>query len=275
MNRMLGVVAAATVVCAAAAAAPKAVGGAPVVDGRFDVGGYKLYLFCEGTGSPTVVYFHGASDSGNGGALNIGRVQGYVAKRHRICIYDRANLGRSDHVPGPIGGAQLTHDVHTLLARGGVKPPYVLLGASFGGLVAYAYTVTYPNEVKGMLLLDAAFPTEATLDPILPQSERFKHADWRTGAEKIDQLDVYQYALRHRARPPAIPVVYLLATPQTWTTGEPQDAAYDAAVLKTQAAYVHSFSPGILKRVPSPHYMEGAVPARVARELDELIARQS
>ena len=239
MNWILRIAAVVAVAGTAAVPAPAAAGGTPVVEGRFDVGGYKLYLLCEGTGSPTVVYFHGASESGNGGALNIGRVQAAVAKKRRICSYDRANLGRSDRVPGPIGGAQLTRDVHALLARAGVKPPYVLLGASFGGLVAYAYTVTYPNDVKGMLLLDAAFPTEATLDPILPQSERFKHADWRTGAEKIDQLDVYQYALKHRSRQPAIPVVYLLATPQTWTTGEPQDAAYDVAVLKTQAAYVH------------------------------------
>ena len=240
--------------------------------GRFDVGGHKLYLRCEGTGSPTVVYLHGASDDGRGGALNAADLPRIVRAKHRICVYDRANLGDSDKVPGPIGGKQLVSDLHALLHAAGVAPPYVLLGASFGGLVAYAYASTYPKEVKGMVLLDAAFPTELSIDHFWPANERFNHDDWKQGAEKIDQLDVYEYANRVASHQPAIPVTYLLATPETWTTGPP---AYRSAVLPTMARYVHSFSPGVIKPVKSPHWMENAVPDRIAAEIDLIVRKIS
>jgi pimeloyl-ACP methyl ester carboxylesterase len=247
----------------AAAAPPK------TIDGRFDVGGHKLYLHCQGPArGPTVVYLHGAIDNGLGGASSAADVPVYVTRTHRMCVYDRANLGKSDKVSGPIGGKQLVTDLHRLLRAARVKPPYVLLGASFGGLVAYAYATTYPADVKGMVLLDAAFPTELTLEPLWPPDERLKHSEWHEGAEKIDQLDVYQYANRVGARQPAIPVTYLLATPETWTQGPP---AYNAAILKAQAAYVHGFEPGVIKRVASEHWMEHAVPERIAKELDLLI----
>lgn len=242
------------------------------IEGRFDVGGHKLFLRCTGPSAsgPTIVYLHGAIDNGLGGASSAQDVPLYVSRKHRMCVYDRANLGNSDKVPGPIGARQLMRDLHNLLAAAGVKPPFVLLGASFGGLVAYSYAVTYPKDVKGMLLLDAAFPDELSLEPLIPAKDRFTHAQWREGAEKIDQLDVYQYANARASRRPAIPVTYLLATPETWTGFSP---AYDKVVIKVQAAYVRRFKPGVLKRVASPHWMESAVPERIAKELDLLLAR--
>jgi hypothetical protein len=63
-------------------------------------------------------------------------------------------------------------------------------------------------------------------------------------------------------------VTYLLATPSGWT-GPP---AYEAVVLDRIARYVDRFSPGVLAKVQSPHYMEAAVPERIARELEKVIA---
>lgn len=270
MRRLAAMLAVASLfgIAATGAAAHATAKPGKTIEGRFDVGGYKLYLRCEGGGTgPTIVYLHGAIDNGQGGAVSAGAVPELVRDRHRICVYDRANLGSSDKVAGPIGGKQLVTDLHTLLRKAGVKPPYVLLGASFGGLVAYAYAATYPQQVKGMLLLDASFPTELKLEPLWPEKDRLTHDYWKGRAEKIDQLDVYEYANSVASRQPAIPVTYLLATPETWTG---VSAAYDAVVLKTMAAYVHSFPHGIIKRVASAHWMENAIPERVARELDLL-----
>jgi Na+-transporting methylmalonyl-CoA/oxaloacetate decarboxylase gamma subunit len=63
-------------------------------------------------------------------------------------------------------------------------------------------------------------------------------------------------------------VTYLLATPSGWT-GPP---AYEAVVSDYIARYVDRFSPGVLKEVESPHYMEAAVPDRIAQELEKVIA---
>jgi pimeloyl-ACP methyl ester carboxylesterase len=242
-------------------------GGKNVIEGKFDVGDYKLYMRCEGSGSPTVVYLHGFIESPPGGASSAGEIPSMLRDEHRICVYDRANVGRSDDVPGLRTGESSVRDLHRLLDAAEVEPPYVLLGASFGGLIADAYAATYPEEVVGMVLLDAAFPQEITLEHYWPKEERLKYEDWGVYEEKIDQYDVYMYAL-HAGKAPEIPLTYLLATPSTWD-GPPE---WEAAVLDERAEYVESFSPGVLKKVRSPHFMEQAVPERIAKEVDMLIA---
>ena len=88
---------------------------------------------------------------------------------HRICVYDRANVDRSDDVPGLRTGESSVTDLHRLLDAAGVEPPYVLLGASFGGLISYSYAATYPDEVVGMVLLDAQIPGLLKLRALLAQ----------------------------------------------------------------------------------------------------------
>ena len=90
---------------------------------------------------------------------------------------------------------------------------------------------------------------------------------------KIDQYDVYMYA-QHAGRAPDVPLTYLLATPiseDAW--GGPP--AWTEAVLDELPEYVEGFSPGFLEKVESPHYMEEAVPERIAKEVETLIASTS
>lgn len=187
-----------------------------VIEGRFDVGDYKLYMRCVGSGSPTVVYFHGfIEDPAGGGAGNVGEVPSMLRAEHRVCTYDRANVGRSDDVPGLRTGKSSVTDLHRLLEAAGVKPPYVLLGGSFGGLISYSYAGTYPDEVGGMVLLDAEVPGLLELEHYWPKEERLWNVDWSYSEEKIDQYDVNVYAQRHVDQVPEIPVTYLLATPDS------------------------------------------------------------
>ncbi len=246
-----------------------------VIEGRFDVGDYKLYMRCVGSGSPTVVYFHGyIEEPASGGASNAGEIPSMLRDKHRICVYDRANVGRSDDVPGLRTGKSSVRDLHRLLNAAGVEPPYVLLGASFGGLISNAYAGTYPDEVVGMVLLDAQFPGLLELERYWPKEERLWNVpkeDWSSAEEKIDQYDVNKYAQRHAGQVPDIPLTYLLATPnpgEGW--GGPP--AWTEAVLDELPEYVESFSPGVLKKVESPHYMEEAIPERIAKEVEMLIA---
>jgi pimeloyl-ACP methyl ester carboxylesterase len=149
-----------------------------------------------------------------------------------------------------------------------IEPPYVLVGASFGGLFAYMYAVTYPKEVAGMVLLDASFPEELDLERYFPKDERWDHSEWKELEEQVDQLTSYQQAHALLGNEPDIPMTYLLATPSGWT-GPP---AYEAVVLDHIAKYVDRFSPGVLVEVKSPHYMEAAAPERIVQELEKVIA---
>ena len=76
-----------------------------------------LYVRCTGTGSPTVVMEGGDDDTSDSYAF----AEPAVSKVTRACVYDRANLGRSDPAPGPRGLAELVGDLERLL-RGGEDP---------------------------------------------------------------------------------------------------------------------------------------------------------
>ena len=242
-----------------------------VIEGRYDVGDYKLYMRCEGSGSPTVVYLHRFVDQPPGGAIHAGEVPSMLRDEHRICVYDRADVGRSDEVPGLRTGESSVRDLHRLLEAAGIEPPYVLLAPSFGGLIAYAYAATYRDEVVGMVLIDAAFPGEWKLEHLWPKEERLKNDDWSVYEEKIDQPAVYKYAL-YAVKQPDIPVTFLLANPtsEVWE-GPP---AWEKAVVDKRAEYVEGFSPGVFKKVESSYVMnmERVVPERIAREVEMLIA---
>ncbi len=126
----------------------------PMSGEQIDVGGYRLHLYCEGTGSPTVIL-----DALQPGTVaNWAWIQPEIARTTRVCAYDRAGLGWSDAAPASYDARQNTYDLHTLLQNAGIEPPYVMVGHSLGGLYSRVYASQYPQEVVGMVLLDATHP---------------------------------------------------------------------------------------------------------------------
>jgi len=120
----------------------------------YDVGGYRLHLHCTGSGSPTVVLTSGLGES----SANWARIAPAVAGTTRVCAYDRAGQGWSEDAPSQQDGLQAAADLHTLLDRAGEHGPYVLVGHSIGGDHAMVYASRYPEQVAGVVLLDATSP---------------------------------------------------------------------------------------------------------------------
>lgn len=119
-----------------------------------DVGGHKLFISCSGTGSPTVVLEGGLGQ----GSDYFARIAPKVASTTRVCAYDRAGRGRSEPAAGPQDGAAIARDLHALLAASGNPGPYILAGHSSGGVYVRFFAAAYPNEVAGVVLLDAQSP---------------------------------------------------------------------------------------------------------------------
>jgi pimeloyl-ACP methyl ester carboxylesterase len=131
------------------------VAGEGRLDGLFDIGGGReIYLSCVGSGSPTVILESGSNDS----AAPWFAIESAVAPFTRVCSYDRANTvaSASDPTPMPRTGHDVVNDLHEVMAAAGVPGPYVFVGHSFGGLFARLYASTYPEEVAGMVLVDAS-----------------------------------------------------------------------------------------------------------------------
>jgi len=51
--------------------------------------------------------------------------------------------------------SQIVYELHTLLDKAGERPPYVLVGHSFGGWLVRVYQSRYPADVVGLVLVDA------------------------------------------------------------------------------------------------------------------------
>src|SRR5437763_306608 len=146
--------------------------GAPVAasgdfSGLIEIGdGRKMYLECRGSGKPTVILESGYRNDADIWSTplepGMSSVFPQVAKFTRVCAYDRpgtfldaSHLGRSTAVPMPRTARDLVSDLHTLLQTAHVPAPYVIAAHSFGGIFARLYASTYPNEVVGMVLIDA------------------------------------------------------------------------------------------------------------------------
>lgn len=118
---------------------------------RVSLGRYSLNIHCTGVGNPVVVIETGLGDFAFDWAL----VQERLEHTNRVCTYDRAGYASSDTGPMPRTFAQLNLELHELLQRTGEKPPYVLVGHSFGGAVVRNYAARYPDEVAGMVLAES------------------------------------------------------------------------------------------------------------------------
>lgn len=121
-----------------------------------DIGGYGLHLYCTGTGSPTVVLEYGLV----GSFLEWHRVQPEIARFARVCSYDRAGYGWSDTSPRPRTPEIMAEELHTVLQKGGEKPPFILVGHSMGGFDVLMFRHRYPDQVAGLVLLDATHPDD-------------------------------------------------------------------------------------------------------------------
>ena len=115
-----------------------------------DIGGFSLNINCTGQGSPTVILEAGLGVP----AISWRASQREIAKFTRVCSYDRAGYDWSDPGPMPRTTAESVKELHTLLQNAGERPPYVLVGHSFGGTNVRIYNVRYPGEVAGMVLAD-------------------------------------------------------------------------------------------------------------------------
>jgi pimeloyl-ACP methyl ester carboxylesterase len=112
--------------------------------------GHRLYMLEKGAGGPTVLFEAGIAATN----LNWFHIQETVARFTHTVSYDRGGLGWSSPSSTARTPANCASELHDLLERAGIKPPYVLVGHSFGGLVMRRYALSYPEDVAAVVLVD-------------------------------------------------------------------------------------------------------------------------
>ncbi|MFF2749235.1 alpha/beta fold hydrolase [Kitasatospora sp. NPDC058048] len=154
----------------------------PPVGGFQEVDGRRLYLHRQGTGGPAVVLLPGASAIG----LDYFGVQQGVAQFTTAVVYDRGGTGFSDEAALPRTAAEVAAELRELLRAQGVPGPYVLVAHSLGGAYAHGFAQRYPQDVAGLVWLDAFhrdwddyMPAEASLaatQRLSPTEEQLRQA---------------------------------------------------------------------------------------------------
>ncbi len=131
----------------------------------YQAGTLRLNLYCTGQGRLTVVLEAGLADS----LESWQRLQPVMANFARVCSYDRAGYGTSDPGPMPRTSERIATELHAALQSAGEKPPFLLVGHSFGGFCVRVFNGKYPEHVAGIVLVDS---TEEDQYRLLPQGWR-------------------------------------------------------------------------------------------------------
>lgn len=155
-----------------------------------EVNGHRLYVSCEGSGSPTIVL-----ESGFGTSSTSWRtVVPELARVSRVCSYDRAGIELS-----AIAGTKLpasdtrtirdqVDDLEELLENAEIAAPYVLVGHSWGGQIVQVFASEHADEVAAVVLVDSSHPDqEAAFRSAFPQQAEPQPA--RDPAANLERLD--------------------------------------------------------------------------------------
>jgi pimeloyl-ACP methyl ester carboxylesterase len=134
---------------------------------RYTVNGHRMRIECTGSGSPTLVLDAGLGNDG----LIWSAVQPTLSQTTQVCSYDRAGMGWSDPVPPPRDADRIAAQLHGLLQAAGVTGPIVLMGHSIAGIYIRDYASHYPEQVRGLIFVDASTPLQ-NRDPAFAREMR-------------------------------------------------------------------------------------------------------
>ncbi|UZK67797.1 alpha/beta fold hydrolase [Sphingomonas sp. M1-B02] len=127
----------------------------PLVDRQVAVdGSRRLHIRCGGAGTPTVVL-----NAGLGGDADSWRgVQHQIAQSTRVCSWDRPGFGSSDESGASQDAAYTTSQLEKLLSAADVRPPYVIVGHSYGGYESVLFAHRNEKATRALVLLDPTYP---------------------------------------------------------------------------------------------------------------------
>jgi pimeloyl-ACP methyl ester carboxylesterase len=138
----------------------------PRPGGLVDAGGHQLHIYCTGQGAPLVVLEAGT------GSMSVawGWVQPEIAKRTRVCSYDRAGLGWSEAGDGRYIPSRVPEELRVLLDRSNEIGPVVLVGHELGAIYARMYAARFARDTAALVLIDDPTTGHSSVAPVLPSA---------------------------------------------------------------------------------------------------------
>lgn len=251
------------------------------VHGLVTVGDHRLAVHCEGAGDPTVMILHGWIDEAGVTSYDYyGSLRKQLTSDFRVCSYDRANVGDSEQVRGTQNPPAVVADLKGVLDQVSGRSPVILVGQSAGGMVASAFAVAHPDDVAGIVMLDASFDEEITIEdvgmvppgvgPCDPENRRL---DGQQSLQMIDNCAMYRWAYGRREDRPQVPLAYLAARQEPWSGYTELGSRWTRRIVPLQKSYAASWSPGRFQWVDSGHDIHAEKPAAVAAAVRWVVSK--
>lgn len=131
----------------------------PIPPGKLvDIKGTNLHIRAEGPRNtlPTLVL-----ESGAGGNTDMFHwIAEGMKQQMRVVRYDRESKGFSEACTEGMTPEDYAQQLHDLLKKNGEAPPYIMVGHSMGGPYISIFRELFPDEVKGMIYIDASHPEQ-------------------------------------------------------------------------------------------------------------------
>jgi pimeloyl-ACP methyl ester carboxylesterase len=235
------------------------------------VQGGVLEVSVQGQGSPAVVF-----ESGAGAACRMGNwakvIEGLRGET-KLFAYNRSGYGRSRIRRSLDDPKDVVEALHRVLQEADVKPPYLLVGHSLGGLYLNLFARIYPDEVSGLVLIDSSHPEQFDhLRREKPLRHAMMVASYAKGSPDLRYEMANMNAFRHeveRAGPfPEIPVVVLTAG-KSWQ-GEDREWWFG---LQRDLASLSRLGRGEIVE-SAGHFIHQDEPEVVVGVIKELLARE-
>ena len=121
-----------------------------------DIQGQLLEYRCNGSGRPPIVLINGAGGPMEGWY----KIYPKLESISTVFAYNRPGIGGSGKPVCPQTGDRVIATLRALLNVSGLQPPYLLVGHSIGGLYVNLFCRWFPEEVAGVVWLDATSPED-------------------------------------------------------------------------------------------------------------------
>jgi pimeloyl-ACP methyl ester carboxylesterase len=237
--------------------------------GRFTVNGHQLAVRCNGGPGPTIVF-----EAAVGGDHSLWRIAERVEDRALACVYDRAGNGDSSVPDERMTARTDTADLHALLAGADIPRPVIIVGHSYGALVAWIEAVEHPQEVVGLLLIDAAPPSgRHPLESVLTDEQRQTFRDALGDQPHVDFLASVDEAQSVYMSKPGAYTTLITATNsmQPWCDVDlPCTMMQDVALAEAEQ-FVADHPGARLVRADTSHFVQDDDPDLVVAEIRRLV----
>jgi len=127
-----------------------------------EVEGSKIHVYQRGEGEETIVLLSGLAVELP--SADFGPLMRVLSKEYRVVVVEHFGTGFSDRTEKPRTSENYVNEMREALKQAGIQPPYILMPHSISGIYSEYYASRYPEEIRGLILLDSTPTTQFPMD---------------------------------------------------------------------------------------------------------------